>query len=61
MDNTCLKANNLTVVLNLIINGLPSKQNIERLFRKLNMAVLNLIINGLPSKHQDIMEYYQQV
>ena len=39
-------------VLNLIINGLPSKQNIE--FRKdaISKMVLNLIINGLPSKLQ---------
>ena len=36
-------------VLNLIINGLPSKL-LEYNERWLNNNVLNLIINGLPSK-----------
>ena len=37
-------------VLNLIINGLPSKHKYETcVFRKIKV-VLNLIINGLPSK-----------
>ena len=37
-------------VLNLIINGLPSKQmdKVDNLSSK--VIVLNLIINGLPSK-----------
>ena len=36
-------------VLNLIINGLPSKPT-KYLFVILALGVLNLIINGLPSK-----------
>ena len=39
-----------TRVLNLIINGLPSKQKAENLSDKSLLYVLNLIINGLPSK-----------
>ena len=40
-------------VLNLIINGLPSKQKIIILKRKKTAGlVLNLIINGLPSKRK---------
>ena len=39
-------------VLNLIINGLPSKQKKERSEEYTTKdTVLNLIINGLPSKH----------
>ena len=38
----------LVLVLNLIINGLPSIHSIQRLKDKFG-AVLNLIINGLPS------------
>ena len=43
------------VVLNLIINGLPSKQPVH-LVPVIPTIVLNLIINGLPSKriHSDI-------
>ena len=38
-------------VLNLIINGLPSKQGAKFSDgEKVVIAVLNLIINGLPSK-----------
>ena len=39
----------LHLVLNLIINGLPSKQNESSAKSNYN-NVLNLIINGLPSK-----------
>ena len=38
------------LVLNLIINGLPSKQNILTIGAISFIFVLNLIINGLPSK-----------
>ena len=39
-------------VLNLIINGLPSKPHIAGFPAAVNFfLVLNLIINGLPSKH----------
>ena len=39
------------LVLNLIINGLPSKHTLYDTFcMTLEHAVLNLIINGLPSK-----------
>ena len=37
-------------VLNLIINGLPSKQNDGTKKTRVWLLVLNLIINGLPSK-----------
>ena len=37
-------------VLNLIINGLPSKQEKHEQNMKTLEEVLNLIINGLPSK-----------
>ena len=37
-------------VLNLIINGLPSKLKTRKLI-VIDLSVLNLIINGLPSKH----------
>ena len=37
-------------VLNLIINGLPSKQEEKMLEKEIREKVLNLIINGLPSK-----------
>ena len=38
-------------VLNLIINGLPSKlENLEKEVNETTEKVLNLIINGLPSK-----------
>ena len=41
----------LYIVLNLIINGLPSKRNlVNQKLILLKMYVLNLIINGLPSK-----------
>ena len=44
------------VVLNLIINGLPSIQNFyEVLTKKGLVEVLNLIINGLPSIHVILM------
>ena len=36
------------IVLNLIINGLPSILNIH-LYNQITTSVLNLIINGLPS------------
>ena len=39
----------ITLVLNLIINGLPSKQKSLNDMLDAN-KVLNLIINGLPSK-----------
>ena len=38
------------LVLNLIINGLPSKQITNELSASFDFIVLNLIINGLPSK-----------
>ena len=37
-------------VLNLIINGLPSKLYLMRMKSVRLITVLNLIINGLPSK-----------
>ena len=37
-------------VLNLIINGLPSKLKRLLTWKKTECYVLNLIINGLPSK-----------
>ena len=40
----------INVVLNLIINGLPSKQKEMLNVVKKKIEVLNLIINGLPSK-----------
>ena len=41
-------------VLNLIINGLPSKLRYFKFRRRNSQAfVLNLIINGLPSKHKE--------
>ena len=40
----------LMTVLNLIINGLPSKLNRGINKDAIFIAVLNLIINGLPSK-----------
>ena len=42
---------NCFLVLNLIINGLPSKLSSHESWYKISfMWVLNLIINGLPSK-----------
>ena len=38
------------IVLNLIINGLPSKPRLKGLAMSYGLKVLNLIINGLPSK-----------
>ena len=40
----------LFLVLNLIINGLPSKLNAYPVIVLIMYKVLNLIINGLPSK-----------
>ena len=40
------------LVLNLIINGLPSKLSIRGM-RSSKVPVLNLIINGLPSKLEE--------
>ena len=40
----------LALVLNLIINGLPSKQTMQSFIIVKPGRVLNLIINGLPSK-----------
>ena len=37
-------------VLNLIINGLPSKLTAQEVAQAQMYQVLNLIINGLPSK-----------
>ena len=37
------------LVLNLIINGLPSIQKVNDIIDNTKNAVLNLIINGLPS------------
>ena len=37
-------------VLNLIINGLPSKHLVPLYYTQYYSKVLNLIINGLPSK-----------
>ena len=36
------------LVLNLVINGLPSIRNIFKIYDSL-LIVLNLVINGLPS------------
>ena len=44
-----LLENSIQTVLNLIINGLPSKQKYAKL-PSIALSVLNLIINGLPSK-----------
>ena len=41
----------LWTVLNLIINGLPSKLKKASTYSEEQVLVLNLIINGLPSKH----------
>ena len=42
-------------VLNLIINGLPSKlQETENAAKSNHEKVLNLIINGLPSKRKQL-------
>ena len=41
----------LVDVLNLIINGLPSKRRVWYIGTYVTYKVLNLIINGLPSKH----------
>ena len=44
-------SDNTDFVLNLIINGLPSKQKLKIYVTTINLwEVLNLIINGLPSK-----------
>ena len=43
-------------VLNLIINGLPSKQLNKKEIEMKNFKVLNLIINGLPSKLKTNLE-----
>ena len=40
----------VSIVLNLIINGLPSKHKAKDLVKDKSVSVLNLIINGLPSK-----------
>ena len=40
-------------VLNLIINGLPSKLPKMKLMPYFSPSVLNLIINGLPSKQHN--------
>ena len=46
-----VKKNLCHFVLNLIINGLPSKhQFIKDMEQRPDNEVLNLIINGLPSK-----------
>ena len=37
------------IVLNLIINGIPSIHDIENGMSAKNIQVLNLIINGIPS------------
>ena len=36
-------------VLNLVINGLPSIQNLGEINKLATFIVLNLVINGLPS------------
>ena len=46
-----VKENGGFSVLNLIINGLPSKlKEYNKLLKTAPLEVLNLIINGLPSK-----------
>ena len=45
-----LNVSGISNVLNLIINGLPSKQKEMLNVVKGKIEVLNLIINGLPSK-----------
>ena len=37
------------IVLNLVINGLPSIPNMREFIRVYYVYVLNLVINGLPS------------
>ena len=39
-------------ILNLIINGLPSKLNSSSSIPCIALYILNLIINGLPSKQK---------
>ena len=49
--NTAKKTISVFAVLNLIINGLPSKlREAETTIFEHSAYVLNLIINGLPSK-----------
>ena len=43
-------------VLNLIINGLPSKLEENKKNVKIKYGVLNLIINGLPSKRNHLIK-----
>ena len=44
------------VVLNLIINGLPSKRWVGNYVKRTSVWVLNLIINGLPSKLDGLIQ-----
>ena len=49
--NNLIYRQNIREVLNLIINGLPSKHKKKEVKKlKQDQLVLNLIINGLPSK-----------
>ena len=41
----------LALVLNLVINGLPSIQKKNKDAGVFDLGVLNLVINGLPSIH----------
>ena len=52
-DNEYIDVSILDSVLNLIINGLPSKRKLDSRYERL-LCVLNLIINGLPSKQRKI-------
>ena len=38
-----------SLVLNLIINGIPSIRQVSSEIAKIYLAVLNLVINGIPS------------
>ena len=45
------------IVLNLIINGLPSIHSRLEFLNDVEKVVLNLIINGLPSIHRSSLYY----
>ena len=49
------------LVLNLIINGLPSIRRISDVRATVQLKVLNLIINGLPSILKEALTYIEIV
>ena len=62
MDAWCLFDWGCYNVLNLIINGLSSKQmRMTRNERRLFNVVLNLIINGLSSKLDDVVRINKEL